>query len=208
VGAAPKIGPISMDEKMVSGIWHEGEPFQFNFSKLWTMTRTELRFKEKKNLLRWTLVQETPSSKLRMQVTIPKQDLHELEYKGYNETGDEEKRIMRCGKSGIGRMKLYRKRLEKNKWVWELVDDINILDAGCTYGGVIPKTIDEADLNLEDTDIRKAMKIMRKEQKREIKALKAAQKKEIRSMKNRRKALEQEKRSYWEVTPDSDKKED
>ena len=40
-GGRPKVYFVPLDRKLLSAFWYEGEAFEFNFSKFWTLTRTK-----------------------------------------------------------------------------------------------------------------------------------------------------------------------
>lgn len=205
VGASPKVGPISMEEKLVSAIWYEGEPFEFNFSKLWTLTRTSLRFREKRKKRIWILSHETPTARIKMQLAVDKTDCHDMVYDSITSSGHKERRIYKTSKSGIGRMKLYRKRLTDGKWAWELVDDIDIRDAGCVYTDRPAKLPYDVEPANEKGDIKREIRQLKQAQKEELKSLRRSQKQALKMLKRKRKETEEDKRSYHEISPKTDK---
>ena len=141
-GGRPKVGPVAMENKLLSAVWYEGTPFEFNFSKFWTMTRTRFKCKEGKKRILWHVVQETPVTKMALKVVCDKADMLLLNY----EAPDGSRRHKRLwnGGNGKGQLKLYRKNISlKNKWKWELVDDIEFYNAGCEYGEFEDKDIDK-----------------------------------------------------------------
>ncbi len=137
-GGRPKVGPIALENKLLSAMWHEGEPFEFNFSKFWTLTKTRFKSKETKNCILWKVVQETPISKMCTEIRCNKKDMLLVNY----EAPDGSKRHNRLwnGGNGTGTVKLYRKVLKmknesaKPKWEWELVDEMICENVGCEYG--------------------------------------------------------------------------
>lgn len=40
-GGRPKVGPIALKGKLLSAFFYEGKEYEFNFSKIWTFTRTK-----------------------------------------------------------------------------------------------------------------------------------------------------------------------
>ena len=137
-GGRPKVGPVAMDNKLLGAMWYEGEPFEFNFSKVWTLTKTKFKCKETKSKVVWRVVQETPMSKMCTEIACNKEDMILVNY----EAPDGSKRHNRLwnGGNGTGMVKLYRKHLKKKKedskpkWEWELVDEIDVGHVGCEYG--------------------------------------------------------------------------
>ena len=37
---------MALNRKLLSAFWYEGKPYEFNFSKFWTFTRTKFDFEE------------------------------------------------------------------------------------------------------------------------------------------------------------------
>lgn len=139
-GGRPKIGPVSLEGKLLSAMWHEGEPYEFNFSKFWTITKTKFHCEETETRIIWKIVQTTPVAKMVTRLTCPKKDMLLVNY----EAPDGSKRHTRLwnGGTGKGRVKLYKKELvldadnsrHKLSRKWTLVDDMEVYNAGCEYG--------------------------------------------------------------------------
>jgi len=56
------------------------------------------------------------------------------------------------GGNGVGTIQLYKKNISiKNKWEWELLDDIEVKNVGCEYGEY-PKGTIEAEVPQELKD--------------------------------------------------------
>lgn len=139
-GGRPKIGPVSLEGKLLSAMWYEGEPYEFNFSKFWTLTKTKFECKETDKKIIWKIVQTTPIAKMETRLSCDKSDMLLVNY----EAPDGSKKHTRLwnGGNGEGRIKLYKKKLTINddasKYVisrkWILVDDMEVYNAGCEYG--------------------------------------------------------------------------
>ncbi len=132
-GGRPKIGHIALEGKLLSAFWYEGQAFEFNFSKFWTLTRTKFQCDETKDRIVWKVEQETPLHKIRVRISCLKSDMLFVNY----ESPDGMKRHNRLwnGGNGTGRIKLYEKKLAGGgKWVWSLIDDIDAKNVGCEYG--------------------------------------------------------------------------
>lgn len=139
-GGRPKIGPVSLEGKLLSAMWYEGEPYEFNFSKFWTLTKTKFDCKETEKEIIWKIVQTTPIAKMETKLSCKKSDMLLVNY----EAPDGSKKHTRLwnGGNGVGRIKLYKKEFtfkdDAAKHVisrkWSLVDDMEVFNAGCEYG--------------------------------------------------------------------------
>jgi hypothetical protein len=137
-GGKPKIGKLALENKLLGAMWYEGEPYEFNFSKFWTLTKTSFKCKEKEHTVTWRVVQKTPMAKMCTEISCPKEEMIFVNY----ESPDGERRHRRLwnGGNGEGTVKLYKKILQKDTgmkkpvWKWELVDEIQVKNAGCEYG--------------------------------------------------------------------------
>lgn len=137
-GGRPKVGPLALENKLLSAMWYEGEPYEFNFSKFWTLTKTRFKSKETKNRVLWRVVQETPITKMCTEIRCNKKDMLLVQYEAPD--GSKKHNRLWNGGNGTGTIKLYKKTLErgkesaKPKWKWELVDEILCENVGCEYG--------------------------------------------------------------------------
>lgn len=139
-GGRPKIGPVSLEGKLLGAMWYEGEPYEFNFSKFWTLTKTKFNCRETENSIIWEIIQTTPIAKMKTRLTCKKKDMLLVNY----EAPDGSKKHTRLwnGGTGVGRVKLYKKEIiidpksqeHKLSGKWVLVDDMDIFNAGCEYG--------------------------------------------------------------------------
>ena len=132
-GGCPKVGPMELDRKLLSAFYYEGMPYEFNFSKVWTLTKTKFRCKETATKIIWRVMQETPTVKMYTKVECLKKDMLKIRYEAPD--GSFRHKNLWNGGNGTGNIKLYHKKITlKNKWEWELVDDIEALNIGCEYG--------------------------------------------------------------------------
>lgn len=139
-GGRPKIGPVSLEGKLLSAMWYEGEPYEFNFSKFWTLTKTEFDCHETENKIIWKIKQTTPIAKMETRLSCNKSDMILVNY----EAPDGSKRHTRLwnGGNGVGKIKLYKKEIildakdskHKLSRKWTLVDYLEVYNAGCEYG--------------------------------------------------------------------------
>ena len=139
-GGRPKIGPLSLEGKLLSAMWYEGEPFEFNFSKFWTLTKTKFECKEEDSRIVWKVVQTTPIAKMETTLSCEKKDMLLVNYEAPD--GSRKHTRLWNGGTGTGRIKLYKKELlinaeageHKLAGKWTLVDDMDVFSAGCEYG--------------------------------------------------------------------------
>ena len=139
-GGRPKLGPHSFNNIILGAFYYEGETYEFNFSRFWTLTKTNFKCKESKDKLVWKVEQETPLAKLEMEVTCMKKDMLLINYE--SPEGEKKHNNLWNGGNGIAEIKLYQKILKtknpesnkKPKWEWQLVDEMEAYNVGCEYG--------------------------------------------------------------------------
>lgn len=127
-GGCPKIYFVSLDRKLLSAFWYEGQPFEFNFSKFWTLTRTKFDFHETDEEVFWYVRQETTEAVMETEIKCRKEDMLLVNY----EAPDGTKRHNRLwnGGNGTGTIRLYVKQHGKPM----LLDEIHAAHIGCEYG--------------------------------------------------------------------------
>ena len=123
-GGCPKVGPVALKRKLLSAFWYEGRPFEFNFSKFWTGTRTRFDCRETDTQVLWHVDQRTWTDRMVTDIVCDKKDMLLINY----EAPDGAKRHNRLwnGGNGRGTVKLYHRG--------RLVDEIRCAHAGCEYG--------------------------------------------------------------------------
>ncbi len=139
-GGRPKVRTgLTFDNVILGAFWYEGQAFEFNFSRFWTLTKTKFDCKEGKDKLIWKIVQETPLAKLEAEFTCKKDDMLLINYEAPN--GQKLHNRLWNGGNGVGEIKLYRKVLKtkennkrKARFKWELVDDMEAYNIGCEFG--------------------------------------------------------------------------
>ena len=123
-GGKPKVGFISLDRKLLSAFWYEGQCYEFNFSKFWTNTRTEFYGYETEDLIVWHVAQKTWQNEMVTDITCQKKDMLLINYEA--PTGEKRHNRLWNGGNGEGSIKLYHKG--------KLVDSIHCENIGCEYG--------------------------------------------------------------------------
>ena len=123
-GGCPKVGPIALKRKLLSAFWYEGKPYEFNFSKFWTLCRTEFECTETDTQIIWHVDQRTRKHRMIADITCEKKDMLLVNY----ESPDGAKRHNRLwnGGNGKGTIQLF----EGDR----LIDRIHAENIGCEYG--------------------------------------------------------------------------
>lgn len=123
-GGKPKIAFVSLKGKLLSAFWYEGKPYEFNFSKLWTFTRTKFHSYETDDEIVWHVEQKTWRNRMVTDVTCKKEEMLLINYEAPNGT----KRHTRLwnGGNGEGTVELYRDG--------KLIDRVRARNMGCEYG--------------------------------------------------------------------------
>ena len=127
-GGRPKVGPVALDRKLLGELVYEGTPYEFNFSKLWTGSRTEFSCHETETQVIWHVEQETFTARLVTDVVCDKADMLLIRY----EAPDGQARHTRLwnGGNGRGTAQLF----ERTGLDWKLVDILDAAHMGCEYG--------------------------------------------------------------------------
>ena len=127
-GGNPKAFGIALGRKLLGQFYYEGQDYEFNFSKLWTGSRTHFDCRETDTHIIWHVVQTTFRAKMIVDITCRKADMLLINY----ESPDGYKRHTRLwnGGTGQGTVKLYQRRHGR----WRLIDQVYANHVGCEYG--------------------------------------------------------------------------
>ena len=123
-GGKPKIGPISLNRKLLGAFVYEGKSYDFNFALFWTGSKTKFDCRETETQIVWHVEQKTWRTKLVTDITCEKKDMLWVNY----ESPDGRKRYNRLwnGGNGVGTLKLYKGK--------QLIDEVEAKHIGCEYG--------------------------------------------------------------------------
>ena len=123
-GGRPKVGPVELPRKLLSAFWYEGTPYEFNFSKPWTHTRTDFDCRETETQVLWHVEQTNRHDRMVTDLCCEKADMLLVNYEAPN--GEKKHTRLWNGGNGRGTLELYHNG--------ELVDRIHVEHAGCEYG--------------------------------------------------------------------------
>ncbi len=127
-GGRPKIYFVPLDRRLLGVFWYEGKEYDFNFSKLHLMVKTEFAFREEAEEVVWRVRQENIHAVMETEIRCRKEDMLFVNY----EAPDGGKRHNRLwnGGNGWGVVKLY----EKKDGLLVPVDEVEATHVGCEYG--------------------------------------------------------------------------
>ena len=123
-GGCPKVGPFALKRKLLSAYYHEGQCYEFNFSKFWTFCRTKFHCEETETKIIWHVEQKTWRYRMVSDITCEKKDMLLINYEAPN--GKKLHNRLWNGGNGVGIIKLYRGR--------KLLDEVEAQNIGCEYG--------------------------------------------------------------------------
>ena len=127
-GGRPKIYFVPLDRRLLGVMYHEGREYDFNFSKLHLMVKTEFSFEEQEELVHWRVRQENVHAIMETEVFCRKKDMLLVNYEAPD--GSKKHNRLWNGGNGWGTVRLY----EKKDGEPELVDEIEVSHVGCEYG--------------------------------------------------------------------------
>lgn len=130
-GGCPKVFGIPLKRKLLSAFWYEGKPFEYNFSKFWTHTKTKFSFREEFQEVIWNVEQSNKNSVMVTEIHCNKKDMLFVNYEAPD--GKKSHNQLWNGGNGWGNVKLYKKN-KKAEGGRELIDDIDVKNVGCEYG--------------------------------------------------------------------------
>lgn len=127
-GGCPKVFGIPLKRKLLADFWYEGKSYEFNFSKLWTFTRTRFDCKETDTQIIWHLEQWNTKGKMITDIACNKSEMLLVNYEAPN--GKKLHNRLWNGGNGVGTVKLYAKKHGS----YELIDELIAENVGCEYG--------------------------------------------------------------------------
>ena len=127
-GGRPKIYFVPLDRRLLGVFFYEGKEYDFNFSKLHLMVKTEFSFEEQEELVVWHVRQENIYAVMETEVFCRKKDMLLVNYEAPD--GSKKHNRLWNGGNGWGIVKLYEKKDGKSV----LVDEIEATHIGCEYG--------------------------------------------------------------------------
>ena len=127
-GGRPRVFGVSLDGKLLGGLYLEGKEYDYNFSKFWTLPGQKFLSTETEDKVTWKVWLENKDSLLMINAVCPKKEMLFVNYVA----PDGVKRHNRLWNGGTGKaiIKIYEKKREG----LDLIDVIEARNVGCEYG--------------------------------------------------------------------------
>ncbi|MGL4973489.1 MAG: tocopherol cyclase family protein [Culicoidibacterales bacterium] len=127
-GGKPKVFGWEVPRQLLAAIAYEGEEFEFNFSKFWTLPKTKFDCQETATEIIWHVYQENRFAAMETKINCQKSDMLCINY----EAPSGQKRYSRLwnGGNGQGTLKLWKKVNGK----LQPIDTLTVAHVGCEYG--------------------------------------------------------------------------
>jgi len=127
-GGRPKVFGVSLDRKLLGGLYYEGRMYDFNFSKFWTGAHIDFNFKEGKKFNMWKVKATNRKAVMELMLKCPKDEMLLINYEAPN--GKKLHNRLWNGGTGYGKIRIYEKQDEFKI----LIDEIEMTNVGCEYG--------------------------------------------------------------------------
>jgi len=127
-GGKPRVFGLSLDGKLLGGLFLEGKEYDYNFSKLLSGARQRFSSWETQDKIYWKVWMENRNSLMLINVVCPKKEMFMIDYVAPDAT----KKHNRLWNGGTGKaiIKIYEKKREGLK----LIDVLQARNVGCEYG--------------------------------------------------------------------------
>ena len=127
-GGRPRVFGIPLEGKLLGGFYYEGKEYDYNFSKVWTLSRQRFICKETEDKVIWKVWLENNKSVMKINVICEKKDMILVNYVA----PDGSKKHDRLWNGGNGKavIKLY----DKHSYGLQLKDIVEARNVGCEYG--------------------------------------------------------------------------
>ena len=127
-GGRPKIYFVPLERRLLGVFYYEGKEYDFNFSKLHLLVKTEFSFEELEDRVVWHVRQENIHAVMETEIFCNKKDMLFINYEAPD--GTKKHNRLWNGGNGWGTIRLYEKNGKENV----LIDEITASKVGCEYG--------------------------------------------------------------------------
>jgi len=127
-GGEPVLFGLRLPRKLLIAFYHEGELYEFNFSKIHTRPRQQFNATIADDRIRWEILATTRKARIEIDFSCPRSHMLQVNYE--NPAGEKNHTQLWNGGHASGVVNLYRR--EKRKDV--LIDSFDGEMGGCEYG--------------------------------------------------------------------------
>ncbi|MBW4434902.1 MAG: hypothetical protein KME28_25110 [Pelatocladus maniniholoensis HA4357-MV3] len=127
-GARAVLFGVPLQSTVVVAFYHEGQLYEFSFSKIWLSPRQRFDIKVTEKEVIWNIVAWNVKAKIEIYFTCPKKTMQFINYE--NPDGEKKHKELWNGNYASGTVKLYRRAGND----FELIDIFEGELGGCEYG--------------------------------------------------------------------------
>lgn len=127
-GGRPVVFGIPFNKKILVAFYYKGILYEYNFSKFWKKSKTDLNCYSDDKFVYWKIVATNKKSKLEIDFKCPKDKMLKVKYE--NPKGEFNHTNLWNGGHAEGTIKFYLKE-KKN---WKLMDELTGSYGGCEFG--------------------------------------------------------------------------
>ena len=127
-GAVPVLFGKELPRRLLVAFYHEGELYEFNFSKVWLNPKQYFDCKTTDEKGIWDITAWNKKAKIEISFTCPRDHMMLFNYE--NPDGEKKHNNLWNGHHAAGTVKLYRKAGDD----YELIDEFEGEMGGCEYG--------------------------------------------------------------------------
>ena len=127
-GGCPKIFGISLQKRILTAFYYEGEFIEFNFSKFWRKSKQNFFNKDDESYIYWNVISENRKHRIEVDFKCEKKNMLHINYE--NPKGNKNFDKLWNGGYAEGTLKFYKKGASG----FQLVDELEGSLGGCEYG--------------------------------------------------------------------------
>jgi len=127
-GGNPIVFGVSLNRRILTAFYYEGELIEFNFSKFWKFSRQQFNSTEDEKYIYWDVISRNRNYRLEIHFKCEKSKMLHVNYE--NPAGEKNHTKLWNGGHAEGNLLLYK----KNNGKFELLDELEGKFGGCEYG--------------------------------------------------------------------------
>lgn len=127
-GGCPKIFGLSLQRRILTAFYYQGEMIEFNFSKFWKKSQQDFNTHEDEQYFYWDVIAENKKFKIEVNFKCEKSKMLWVNYE--SPSGQKKHHKLWNGGHAEGSLKLFK----KGKGQFQLIDELMGSFGGCEYG--------------------------------------------------------------------------